>query len=210
MSKNLVIGAVAVIAITALAFSLYAITRNNARTSSSAESSSITSSLNYGIGRMMSMMNMGSIVTDEKSFISNMLPHHQEAIDTSEYVLARTQDNDLRSFLQQVISAQSKEIADMKTWYAQWYSQDLPKTNYTPMMGDLTNYNGTQLDQAYIRGMIMHHRGAVSMARKVLTLNPRDELRVLATTIITAQEKEINQLSGWLMSKYNDHTMMGM
>lgn len=28
-------------------------------------------------------------------------------------------------------------------------------------------------------GMIMHHKGAVSMAKKVLTLNPRNEIQSL-------------------------------
>jgi uncharacterized protein (DUF305 family) len=82
--------------------------------------------------------------------------------------------------------------------------------NYMPMMGDLNILNGKNLDKTYTSGMIMHHQGAIQMAQKILTLTSKTELKNLANNIITTQNTEIATLKNWMMSKYNDHTMMGM
>lgn len=99
----------------------------------------------------------------------------------------------------------------MKTWYKDWFGVDYKiDGKYQLMMGDLNSLNGKELDKNYISGMIMHHQGAIQMAQKILTLTSKNELKNLANNIITIQNAEIATLKNWMMSKYNDHTMMGM
>jgi len=45
-----------------------------------------------------------------------MIPHHQEAIDTAQVILARTSRPEMRQFAQNIIQAQTAEIAQMKNW----------------------------------------------------------------------------------------------
>jgi uncharacterized protein (DUF305 family) len=59
-------------------------------------------------------------------------------------------------------------------------------------------------DLAYIDGMIVHHQGAITMARDALAQAESDDVKQLATQIINAQEAEIMQLNVWRESWYPD------
>lgn len=143
-------------------------------------------------------------ITDERTFLENMIPHHQEAVETSLIVLSQTQDAELKQFTQAVIDAQNEEISQMKAWLRSWYSVEyMSNSSYEPMMANLPEFKGTEQEKAYVEGMIRHHQGAIEMAKKILTLNPRIEVKQIAESIIFAQESEITLLQGWLVSKYS-------
>ncbi|EFW6053083.1 DUF305 domain-containing protein [Salmonella enterica] len=56
-------------------------------------------------------------------------------------------------------------------------------------------------DEAFVRGMIAHHQGAIDMARIQLKYGKDTEMRKLAEEIIRAQEQEIKQMQSWLEKK---------
>jgi uncharacterized protein (DUF305 family) len=142
-------------------------------------------------------------ITDEKVFIREMIPHHQEAMDTSKVVLAQTQDPELKKFTQDVIDAQTREVTQMKGWLKDWFNEEYAgNSKYMPMMGDLSKFEGKALDKMYVEGMIRHHQGAIDMAQKVLTLNPRPEIKKMADDIISVQQTEVTTLQQWLKTKY--------
>lgn len=57
-------------------------------------------------------------------------------------------------------------------------------------------------DAQFIDSMIMHHQGAVEMARQVQQEAQKPELKTLAQNIITAQQAEIEQLRQWRQAWY--------
>lgn len=65
------------------------------------------------------------------------------------------------------------------------------------MMAGLKGKTGDAFDQAFLDEMIVHHQGAVEMAKAVLAQSNREELKTLANGIISAQEKEIKQMQDW-------------
>ena len=149
---------------------------------------------NTGMGGMHNMHGMGAI-TSERAFIEEMIPHHQEAVDTAKQVVARGNDADTKKLAEGIITAQEKEIADMKSWYKTWYGEEYTdKKTYTPMMGDLSKLSGTELDKTFLEDMIMHHMGALMMAQGVSTYVEHQEIKTLVNAIVQTQSDEITTM----------------
>ena len=53
-------------------------------------------------------------------------------------------------------------------------------------------------DEAFVRGMLPHHQGAVDMARVELQYGHDPELKRLAARIVATQQQEIREMSAWL------------
>lgn len=139
-------------------------------------------------------------ITSEKDFIEKMIPHHQEAVDSSVLLLQKTTNPELIQFLNGVVSLQTKEIQDMQAWYKEWYGSDVvPFAEYQKMMSDFATSTPEEAEQMYIKDMIGHHMGAIQMANDLLALEPtRTELLEFAEGIIRVQADEISKLQSWL------------
>lgn len=68
-------------------------------------------------------------------------------------------------------------------------------------MGEMSD---APYDAQFIDSMIIHHQGAVDMARQVLAESQRPELGTLAENIITSQEAEIQQMQAWREAWFPD------
>ncbi len=65
------------------------------------------------------------------------------------------------------------------------------------MMSGISGKTGDDFDKAFLSEMIIHHEGAVEMAKEVLAKSKRPELIKLANDIISAQTTEINMMKNW-------------
>lgn len=72
----------------------------------------------------MSMMSNGlkGLKGDEfdKKFISEMITHHEGAVDMAKLALTNAKHQEIKSMAQNIISAQTKEIDEMRTWQKDW------------------------------------------------------------------------------------------
>ena len=136
---------------------------------------------------------MAMMVTSERAFIEGMIPHHQEAVDTAREVIERGATTPaIEALVQDIVVAQEKEIADMKAWYEAWYGEPYVDTGtYMPMMRELRDLSGAELDRAFLEDMIGHHMGAIMMAQSVQPYIEHDEVATLTEAIVRTQSKEI-------------------
>jgi uncharacterized protein (DUF305 family) len=58
----------------------------------------------------------------DKAFLTEMIIHHQGAIDMANQVLKSANHNELKDLAGAIISAQSAEIKQMKEWQLSWYN----------------------------------------------------------------------------------------
>ncbi len=72
------------------------------------------------------------------------------------------------------------------------------------MMGSLEGKKGAELERAFLDEMIVHHEGAVDMARALKSGTNRPELVKLAEDITTAQTKEIQMMKEWRRQWFNE------
>ena len=81
------------------------------------------------------------------------------------------------------------------------------------MTAGLQGKTGDYFDKAFLAEMIVHHQGAIDMARQAKQSAKHDELKQLADDIIAAQTKEIAEMKQWQKDwgySTDDNTMGGM
>jgi uncharacterized protein (DUF305 family) len=153
-----------------------------------------------GMNHMDHMMAM--MVSSEREFIEGMIPHHQEAIDTANEVIERGGSTpEIKQLVEDIVVAQKAEIAEMKQWYEDWYGEPYADNGeYIPMMRELENLSGAELDRVFLEDMIGHHMGAIMMARSVQPYIEHDEIAELTQNIVSSQSTEIAQMRQMLQS----------
>lgn len=65
------------------------------------------------------------------------------------------------------------------------------------MTKSLMGKTGDDFDKTFLTEMIEHHKGAVDMANLAEKNAKHEEIKQLSQDIITAQEKEIEQMKEW-------------
>lgn len=68
---------------------------------------------------------------------------------------------------------------------------------------DLADLSGDAFDKQFMKNMIDHHASAITMSKLCLKKAAHEELRTLAKNIISAQQKEIDELQQWLKDWYD-------
>ncbi len=151
----------------------------------------------------------------DQKFIEEMIPHHEGAIVMAELALEKSMRPEVLSLAQGIIEAQTKEIADMRAWYRDWFGTDVPEgggmmhgmggeMHMVGMEGDMEKLRAApDFDLEFLAQMVVHHEMAVVMARMLAQGTERDEMKVLADQIVTSQQREIEMMRSWLKAWYD-------
>lgn len=87
----------------------------------------------------MSSMSMDDMTADlknktgdeyDKAFVADMITHHEGAVAMAKLSTANAKHEEIKTLSNAIISAQEKEIAEMKQWQADWgYSTSTNSTH---------------------------------------------------------------------------------
>lgn len=135
-------------------------------------------------------------------FVTMMIPHHEQAVQMADIVLA-TPDVDpaVREVAENVAAAQQPEIDRMLSWLKDWgvaYDPDAA-AGHGAMGGMLSEDDLTALaaadpdamGQLFLSQMIEHHEGAVDMAQAALEEGSNVDVIGLAEQVVADQTAEI-------------------
>lgn len=59
----------------------------------------------------------------DKAFLAEMIMHHDGAVDMAEAALQNAQHEEIKQMARAIITAQTSEITQMKSWQQAWYGQ---------------------------------------------------------------------------------------
>lgn len=160
------------------------------------------------------------------TFLTQMIAHHQEAVEMSDLVLAEPavtsgRGAEVRVIAQQIRDAQDPEVVQMKAWLKAWGAEADSHSSMDGMDGmdmsgespsesgmngmmtkdqskQLSAATGADLDRLYLELMIAHHQGAVAMAQEELDSGENPGALKLAQGVIDTQQAEILQMQALL------------
>ncbi len=144
-------------------------------------------------------------------FAQQMIPHHRQAMEMAEPAADRAESEDVKALAEEIIAAQQPEIETMTAMLDRWgqsMSGDGPMGGMdmggmngmmTPQqMTELENASGAEFDRLFLQMMIVHHEGAVEMARAEQVDGKNPQAIELAKQIESTQTEEIARMQGLL------------
>lgn len=145
-------------------------------------------------------------------FVQGMLPHHEQAVEMSDIILAKDGiDPQVAEIAQTIKDEQQPEIDTMTGWLKSWNvtsdmgGMDHSSGGMSGMMsdGDMANLDSATASEAsklFLTQMTAHHTGAIKMAQTEIDSGQFAAAIELAQSIVSTQQAEIDQMSQILAS----------
>ena len=144
-------------------------------------------------------------------FLAMMTPHHQQAVDMSEIILAAQGTSAATADLADRIKVgQEEEIDTMVDWAEQWdqhdlmeqHSQHIANGMITPeQLDQLKTLEGEEADTLFLQLMHSHHAGAVAMTQDQIDNGGYQPFVDLAQQMIDVQTAEMREMGQLLEAK---------
>jgi uncharacterized protein (DUF305 family) len=137
-------------------------------------------------------------------FTAMMVPHHEQAVEMSDLILAKDGiDPRVTDLATRISAGQTGEIEQMNAWLDAWGRSAMPDMSNMGhgdgMMSDsdldeLADASGADATSLYLEQMIEHHEGAIDMAESVIQRGENEAVRDLANSIVDSQTAEIAEI----------------
>ena len=153
-------------------------------------------------------------------FMQGMIMHHAQAVEMTALIPSHTENKDLRLLGARIRSSQADEMKFMQRWLAargEAVSMAMPgmpdmDKSGRPMalmpgmltaeqMEALRDAKGTEFDELFLKGMIQHHSGALTMVHDLFDTagaGQTGDIFGFATDVDTGQRAEIRIMESML------------
>lgn len=85
--------------------------------------------MNGAMDAMMSGLKGKTDDAFDKAFITEMIMHHEGAVVMAQAALTNAKHAEIKTMANAIISAQTSEINQMKTWLKDWYGEEYEGSN---------------------------------------------------------------------------------
>lgn len=145
-------------------------------------------------------------------FAQMMIPHHQQAVEMSEIILAKEDISpEVTELAVKIKQAQAPEIETMTSWLEAWGEPVEPGGRMEghdmgamgggmegmmseDQMVELEAAEGEDAVRMFFESMVEHHNGAVDMAQEEIDNGENPEAIALAEIIVDTQQAEIEEM----------------
>lgn len=132
-----------------------------------------------------------------------MIDHHTQALEMTELAPTQAQSGKLKRLAARIAAAQGPEIATMKSWLkthngrrtvTEHEHAAMPGMATEAQLKELRTAKGKAFDTLFLKLMITHHDGAITMATDVKAQGNNIQIEEMADDVIAQQTSEINRM----------------
>ena len=162
-----------------------------------------------------------SFSADDVNFLQDMIPHHQQAVEMAALVRERTNTPEIVDVAGRITASQEDEIKFMQDWLIDRGQATSARSDYQGMhtahhmagmaspedMAKLATLSSTDFDRLFLKLMITHHDGALTMVDELLDQPGAayDPVLYEFTNDVTSdQESEIERMHALLINLSDD------
>ncbi|MFE3124717.1 DUF305 domain-containing protein [Streptomyces hydrogenans] len=159
--------------------------------------------------RRVSPEEAASLLPDERPngadfrYVQMMVVHHRQALTMTSLAPTRAGSSQVRKVAERIAAAQQPEIGAMEGWLeSNGGPRDQGAHDHHAMPGmateaqlaELRAAKGAAFDELFLKLMVTHHEGAVTMATEVLAQGNNVLVEEMANDVIAQQTAEINRM----------------
>lgn len=141
------------------------------------------------------------------SYARMMIQHHAQALEMTELVPEQAESGQVEKLAERISAAQGPEITAMKGWLKNHGEKEsggghdhasMPGMATGAQLEKLRAAKGKAFDQLFLKLMITHHEGAITMATDVKSQGNNVQVEEMADDVVAQQTSEISRMRGML------------
>ncbi|MFC7794218.1 DUF305 domain-containing protein [Streptomyces cinereoruber] len=136
-------------------------------------------------------------------YVQMMIVHHRQALTMTELAPGRAESDGVRKVAERISAAQKPEIGAMEGWLKNnggprdqgtHAHHTMPGMATEAQLAELRKARGKAFDALFLKLMITHHQGAVTMAAELLGAGNNGLVEEMANDVIAQQTSEIGRM----------------
>ena len=152
------------------------------------------------------------------AFMSGMIYHHAQALLIAGWAPSHGAAADVQTLCERIVAGQKDEITIMARWLAERHEpvpspapehmmhgseHMMPGMLTTDQLAQLDRARGPAFDELFLRFMIQHHEGAITMVNELFARGAGEENPVykIASGVFADQTTEIERMQRMLVAK---------
>ncbi|GAA3050255.1 DUF305 domain-containing protein [Streptomyces roseofulvus] len=159
--------------------------------------------------RRVSPEEAASLLPDERPngadfrYVQMMIVHHRQALTMTSLAPERAGSPAVRKVAERIAAAQQPEIGAMEGWLTTnggprdqgaHAHHTMPGMATEAQLAELRAAKGAAFDELFLKLMVTHHEGAVTMAAEVLGQGNNVQVEEMANDVIAQQTAEIGRM----------------
>ncbi|NDZ84266.1 DUF305 domain-containing protein, partial [Streptomyces sp. SID10115] len=137
------------------------------------------------------------------TYTQMMIVHHGQALEMTDLAPKRAESKRVKRLASRIAAAQRPEIGAMKGWlkkhggpreHAGHDHATMPGMADAAQLKQLRAAKGKAFDELFLKLMITHHSGAVTMAADVLSEGNNIQVEEMANDVVAQQSSEIGRM----------------